>query len=53
MQNVEGDIQKLESNCFRVLMMEACEEDTLSDIRDRIAKILQTKSPTLSDEVLG
>jgi hypothetical protein len=34
-------------------MMEACEEDTLSDIRDRIAKILLSKWPTLSEEVLG
>lgn len=40
MQNIEGDVQKLDGNCYRILMCEAHEEDTFSDIRERIANAI-------------
>ncbi len=56
MQNVEGDVQKMEGNCYRVLMCEGHEEDTISDIRVRIINALQkafSKNQSLVDEVRG
>lgn len=44
MQNVEGDIQKLDHHTYRVLMMEAHEQDVVSDIRYRIAQTLNNIS---------
>ena len=41
MQNVEGDIQMLDHHTYRVLMMEANEQDVVSDIRYRIALALK------------
>jgi hypothetical protein len=41
MQNVEGDVQRLDDNCCRVLMCEAHDEDTMSDIRDRMIRAIE------------
>jgi hypothetical protein len=37
MNNVDGDLQKIDENTYRVLMTEAFEEDCISDIRHRLA----------------
>jgi hypothetical protein len=42
MHNLEGEIEELDSRTFRVLMKEAHEQDVISDIRERIYKVLAT-----------
>jgi hypothetical protein len=51
MQNVEGEVQMLEGNCCRVLMCEAHEEDTASDIRERVALTIEKGFAGRSQEV--
>jgi hypothetical protein len=51
MQNVEGEVQMLEGNCCRVLMCEAHEEDTASDIRERVALAIEKGFTGRSQEV--
>lgn len=41
MHNVEGDIQKLDAQTYRILMMEANEQDVLGDLRERIVAVLE------------
>ena len=41
MHNIEGDLQKLDDHTFRILMIDAYEEDVISDIRERILKTLK------------
>ncbi len=40
MANVEGDFQRLDQRTYRVLMQEAHEQDTVSDLRERVVVVL-------------
>jgi len=53
MQNVEGDVQRLEGKCSRVLMCEAHEEDTVSDLRERVALVIEKWKDQMANEVRG
>lgn len=53
MHNVEGEMQKLDGNTFRVLMTEAFEEDCISDIRFRMSLTMGTFNEKLAEEIKG
>jgi hypothetical protein len=42
MNNVEGEMNKLDGNTYRVLMTEAFEEDCITDIRFRMSQALNS-----------
>lgn len=46
MANIEGDVQRIDQRTYRVLMQEACEQDVVGDLRERIVKVIEkvTKS---------
>lgn len=42
MNNIEGEMNKLDGNTYRVLMTEAFEEDCITDIRFRMSQALNS-----------
>ena len=43
MNNVEGEMQKLDGSTYRVLMTEAFEEDCITDIRYRMSQAITSQ----------
>jgi hypothetical protein len=53
MNNIEGEIQKIDDNTQRVLMTEAFEEDCITDIRFRMGLTITPISLKLAEEIKG